>query len=247
MPKFKIVTGIVLRHIEYGEAEKMFIIITPTGKVKAFAKGVRKVTSKSAGHLEIFSHANIQLVDGNSGRHIITTAVAIERFDGITYDIEKFALGMFACEIVDLISTENEDDNTYHHLLIILKALRDTTYNKNFVLFILAHLSIISGIYPSLEQCVICGQDATPEHTLFSQKDGGIVCNDCKRETETIQLSLKTVKVLRNTYRHTAKPMTYDIDLPSVASAAEILFKFITMHVDSKIKTWRMVQDVVLK
>ena len=246
MPALKIITGIVLRQIPYGEAEKLFIFITPTGKQKAFAKGVRKVTSKSAGHLELFTHANVQLVDGHSDRKIITSAVSKHRFDEFAYDIEKYALAMFACEMVDIFAQEN-DDIAYNELLDFLLLMKTKQYNKNYILFLFNKLCLIAGATPQVECCVICGQDITPLDLNYSYQEGGVVCQECIRGTECIPLDILTLKIIRNTFRHNRTPMTYEIPLPKIKTASEILYKQIMFFVDQKVKTWSMVKDVVLK
>lgn len=43
--------GIVLRRTNYGEADRILNILTPSGKITAIAKGVRKSRSKLAGRI----------------------------------------------------------------------------------------------------------------------------------------------------------------------------------------------------
>ena len=246
MPAIRIITGIVLRQIPYGEAEKLFIFITPTGKQKAFAKGVKKITSKNAAHLELFTHANIQLVEGHSDRKIIAGAVSKHRFDEFAYDIEKYALAMFACEMIDVFAQEN-DDTAYNELLNFFLYLKTKQYTKNIVLHLLNRLTFVAGVNPQLQNCVACDAEITPEDLFYSYSDGGIVCRICKQEIETIHIDLLTLKILRNIYRETNKPLTVELPLGHVKIVAEILFNQIMFYVDQKIKTWRMVQDVVLK
>jgi DNA repair protein RecO (recombination protein O) len=246
MAKFKVVTGIVLRHIEYGEAEKLFILLSPTGKVKAFAKGVRKVSSKNAGHLELFSHAHIQLVEGNSNRFIIGSALAIDKFDTLAYHIEKFAIAMLACEYIDIVATEN-DDNAYHRLLLILKYLKEQDYNVNTILFVLAHLSVIAGVQPSIELCAECGETTTPDDVFYSVEQGGVVCQYCHSTVSAQTLNLHTIKILRNVYRNMSKPIEHQLQINSIQFVAKLMYTQITHMLDKPLKTWKMIEDVVLK
>lgn len=245
MGKFKTFTGIVLRHIKLDEAEKLFIIITPTGKVKTIAKGVRKITSKNAGHLELFTHAHIQTVEGNSGRYIVTNSVSIDRFDVLAQHIEKYAIAMFACEVVDKFSQEN-DDTAYHKLLYILNHLRNSSYSNNDILFVLVQLSMIIGIYPSLELCAMCGNDNTPNDTCYSYDNGGIICQEC-RDDNAISLSLYLVKILRNAYRHHTGVMPYVISKEYIKFASDIIYQQMVFNSHEQLKTWKMIQDIVLK
>ena len=46
--------SIVIRHKDWGEADRLLTLYTrEKGKVRALAKGVRKVTSRKAGHLPL--------------------------------------------------------------------------------------------------------------------------------------------------------------------------------------------------
>ena len=61
------VEGIVLRHREWGEADRMLTLFTrELGKVQALAKGIRKPRSRKAGHVEPFSRATLLLARGRS-------------------------------------------------------------------------------------------------------------------------------------------------------------------------------------
>jgi len=248
MSRFKVITGIVLRHINYGEAEKLFIFITPVGKRKAFAKGVRKVTSKNAGNLELFTHGHIQLVEGNSDRQIITSAVSIDRFDSFAYDIEKYTLGLFACEFVDITSTE-DDENSFHHLLVILHAIKNNTNYLNLLVFILVHFTLMSGIQMNMFECCECGANTTPEDVWFSQINSGLVCKNCFKinKEQTIKLSLSTIKIIRNAYRHLKEPMSYQIEKNHAINAIDLMYNHINRQTERSCKTWKMIQDILLK
>lgn len=246
MPAIRIITGIVLRQIPYGEAEKLFIFITPTGKQKAFAKGVKKITSKNAAHLEIFTHANVQLVEGHSDRKIIAGAVSKHRFDEFAYDIEKYALAMFACEMVDVFAQEN-DDTAYNELLDFFMYLKTKQYTKNVILLLLNRITYIAGVNPQLENCVTCDAEITPDDLFYSYSNGGVVCKYCMRQADIINIDLLTLKILRNVYRQNNKPIAVELPLGHVKIVSEILFKQTMFYAEQKIKTWSMVNDVVLK
>ena len=59
------VEAVVLRHSEYGEADRILTLFTrQRGKTRAIVRGVRRVTSRKAGHLEPFTHVKLQLAKG---------------------------------------------------------------------------------------------------------------------------------------------------------------------------------------
>ena len=54
--------AVVLRHADWGEADRILTLYTrEQGKVRAVAKGARKMRSRKAGHLEPFTHITLQL------------------------------------------------------------------------------------------------------------------------------------------------------------------------------------------
>ena len=59
------VEAVVLRHVDYGEADRMLTLYTrQLGKTRALAKGARKIASRKAGHIEPFTYVKLQLAQG---------------------------------------------------------------------------------------------------------------------------------------------------------------------------------------
>src|SRR5947208_2481516 len=72
-------TGVVLRTIRLGEADRIVTLLTPgRGKVRAVAKGVRKTKSKFGARLEPTSHVALLLYEGRE-LDIVTQAVPLLR------------------------------------------------------------------------------------------------------------------------------------------------------------------------
>lgn len=59
--------AIVLKHIPFGEADRLVTLYTPQlGKVRAVAKGARRARSKLAGHLEPLTRVNTLIRRGKT-------------------------------------------------------------------------------------------------------------------------------------------------------------------------------------
>lgn len=92
--------AIVLRRLEYGEADRIVTLLTKEhGRISAIAKGVRKPKSKLAGGVEVFSINSISYIDGRHELKTLVSARAKAHFDAIVgnlqttqaaYDILKF-------------------------------------------------------------------------------------------------------------------------------------------------------------
>jgi DNA repair protein RecO (recombination protein O) len=57
--------GIILSRTDFGEADRILTVLTPQqGKLRLMAKGVRKIKSKLAGGIELFSVSDITYIRG---------------------------------------------------------------------------------------------------------------------------------------------------------------------------------------
>ncbi len=64
------VEAVVIRHADWGEADRMLTLYTrERGKVRAIAKGARRIKSRKAGHLEPFTRVTLQLAKGRGPLH----------------------------------------------------------------------------------------------------------------------------------------------------------------------------------
>lgn len=62
--------GIVLSRTEFGEADRIITVLTTDhGKIRLIAKGVRRIKSKSAGGIELFSVSDITYIPGRRDRN----------------------------------------------------------------------------------------------------------------------------------------------------------------------------------
>ena len=170
--------GVVLRTIKLGEADRIVTILTRDhGKIRAVAKGVRRVKSRFGGRLEPFMRDDLLIAEGRS-LDVVSQAASISAYAaGIVGDFDAYAA---ACEIVEtadrLISTENEPAPAQYLLLAgALNALARHahpahTIGDSYVLRALA----LAGWTPRLDACVVCGGRDRLE--FFSVPSGGVMC-----------------------------------------------------------------------
>jgi len=72
--KFVTTTAIILRQINFSDSDKIFSLLTPDlGRVSAIAKGVRKIKSRKAGHLDLGNVVKVSLAEGKN-IYILTQA-----------------------------------------------------------------------------------------------------------------------------------------------------------------------------
>lgn len=190
--------GIILKRVDVGEADRLVTVLSPVGKFLATARGVRKTTSKLAGHLELLSHCQLQLARGRS-RDVITQSMAIERFEALQSNLVAMAAGYYVAEMTDaLVADEEVAATTYHDLLATLRALLETTAVEMVVHWYTLRLCDAAGYRPQLVECVVCGQTLTAAAERWSVQQGGMLCADCRRaDAQARPIDLSAFKVLR--------------------------------------------------
>lgn len=97
--------AIVLRRTNYGEADRIIQILTPTGKRSVLARGVRREKSRLAGGIELFAISDIVITEGKGELGIITSARLIAFFGHILEDYDKL---QFAYEVIKQVARASE-------------------------------------------------------------------------------------------------------------------------------------------
>lgn len=190
--------GVIIKRIDVGEADRIVTILTPDGKIEASARGVRKTTSKLAGHLELLSLCQLQLARGRS-RDVITQSVAIERFVPLQRELVRMAAGYYVAELTDvLIGDEDAASPAFKALTDSLQALCIASHVDMVVHWYTLALCDAIGYRPQLVNCAVCGSmlDQTADH--WSHTQGGMLCGDCHRsDPHAVRISIALFKLLR--------------------------------------------------
>ncbi len=191
--------GIVLRHGDVGEADRLISLYTPyRGKVRAVAKGARKPTSKLAGHLEQFTHTSVLIARGRN-LDIITQAQTVRSFIEVRENLRLVLYASYAVELVDRFTELEHENRPLYNLLYAMlahlgKARRLDTALRAFELSALDLL----GYRPRLDTCVSCGRVLAAVTNGFSANAGGVLCPLCRhKEKDQRDISAATLEALR--------------------------------------------------
>lgn len=118
--------AIVLKRVEFGEADRIVTFLTPEqGQVTAMAKGVRKPKSKLAGGIEIFSLVDVTLTRGKGGVHTLISSRLDEYFDRIITDYERVEFGYEMIQRVYRATVDVFEEGVFEILLESMHALND--------------------------------------------------------------------------------------------------------------------------
>ncbi|MBQ9513256.1 MAG: DNA repair protein RecO [Lachnospiraceae bacterium] len=147
------VRGMVLLSQTAGETDKRVTLFTiEQGKVNAFARGARRVTSSLSAATEPFSFGTFSLVAGKSS-YYLTDAQIDNYFEELRTDLDAACYGMFFLELADYYTRENNEDKMLLKLLYqSLRALSASSIDKRLVRIIFELKALmVEGEYPGLD------------------------------------------------------------------------------------------------
>lgn len=196
--------GIILRRSDLGEADRLLTFITPDyGKIRAIAKGVRKPTAKSAGHVELYTLVDMVITQGRD-LHIITQAELIEPYLALQNDLKRIGYASLFAELVDrFLIDEMPHKEAFQLLQQGLGWLCEEDIDLKLASrYYELHLLGTMGYAPSLFDCAIGGETLTAEDQFYSVLEGGVVCPEhAAGHINMSPLPLPIFKILRHMMR----------------------------------------------
>lgn len=220
--------AVVLRHADWGEADRLLTLYTrEQGMLRAVAKGVRKMTSRKAGHLQPFTHVTLQLAKGRD-LLIVTQVETINAFLSLHDDLEKTSYAAYVVELLLRFSYEEEGGNpTIFRLLTeTLDRLEKEDDSWLAIRYYEMRLLDAVGFRPHLFECANCGRDILAEDQFFSFTAGGVICPRCGQGLPNLmKISIETLKYLRHFQRSSYKDASRARPTPEVQKEAEILMQ----------------------
>lgn len=196
--------AVVLRHSDWGEADRLLTLYTrEQGKLRALAKGARKINSRKAGHLEPFTRVKLQLARGRD-LLIVTQAEMIEAYPPLREDLGRMGQASYVIELLDRFVPNEEIavPSLYRLLTETLSRLAVEADAWLPVRYYEMRLLDFLGFRPQLFECVNCGREILPEDQFFSFGAGGVICPRCGEGLKGLRkISIEALKYLRHFQR----------------------------------------------
>lgn len=92
--------AVVLKRINYGEADRILTLLTPKGQYSVLAKASRKERSKLAGGIELFCLSEITIHHGRSSLATLTSAKMLKTYTNLTKDFDRLTLAAECLKLV---------------------------------------------------------------------------------------------------------------------------------------------------
>ena len=245
--RLRTVKAVIISHKDFGEADRLVNLFSlEGGKIRALAKGVRKIHSRKAAYLEPFMHSKVVLARGKTF-WIITQADAIHNNLAIRDSLEKTGQAAYVMELTDRLSVEEEPSSAVFCLLVnTLNRINEGEDAFNVLRFFELRLLDQAGFRPDLTDCVGCGRKITAQDQYFSTVQGGVLCPACGEPREyTRKVSMNVLRFLRHFQRSVFSDIA-DVSVPSAEQAemAALMSSYISSIVERKLNAPDFIKQV---
>lgn len=195
--------GIIIGRTNYGEADRILTIMSSEhGKIRAIAKGVRKIKSRSGGHVELFGVVDFILANGR-GLNIVTSATLTWYPHQLASDYNRLGVAyLFSSMINGLVDESEPHAEVYDLLVASLQALESSGIEPQLELWFKLRLLDALGYKPHLEGCSVCGESRKEASYYISPERGGLVDQSC-RNSGDIAIEINAIKLWRLILDHT--------------------------------------------
>lgn len=168
--------ALILRRADFGEADRLLTVFTPgRGKVRLMAKGVRKITSRKAGHIELFMLTDMLIAKGRTW-DIVSQAEIVEPYRALREDLDKTSHAYYLAELIDRFVEEHDANRPLFELLVFTLARLNNADDPYMALrYFEMHLLSLTGYQPQLHFCVVSGEALEPVENYFHMAEGGMI------------------------------------------------------------------------
>lgn len=131
--KTKRTRAVVLRRTNYGEADRVLQLLTPSGRTSVMARGVRREKSKLAGGIELFAVCDVVIGQGKGELGVLTSARLVQFYRHILEDYDRM---QFAYEVLAQVAKASEslDEPEWYDIVAeVLMALDAKTVSLQLI------------------------------------------------------------------------------------------------------------------
>ncbi len=192
--------GIVLRRVDYGEADRILTVLTRDhGKIGVMARGVRRPQSRLASRTDLFVRSHMQLARGRGELDVLTQAVPVAQV-APRGDARRAACAAVCAELADrVLEGHHADGDIYALVAEALTSCADAAHDpRTAVVWFARRMMERLGYAPQLYECVTCERRLGEQSARFSAAGGGLLCARCAPgDAGGVDCAVRVIKVLR--------------------------------------------------
>ncbi len=124
--------GLILKRRNFGEADKILTVLTDRfGKISVVARGVRKITSRRAGNVELLNLVKLHLFKAKS--YTLTEAESINTFPNVKANLLLTTNAFHVLELIDRLSPEDQPNRGLFDLTVEMLKLLERNPRQIFL------------------------------------------------------------------------------------------------------------------
>lgn len=233
------VDGIVIGRRNIGENSCFIDVLTDEyGVIEATAHGVKKLTSKNAGAVTLFSYSKF-CFNKVGVKYTLNSAEPKFSFHGISSDIEYLSLAVYFADIVkDTSASEQENRGFLRFMAVTLYELDKKRISLELIKSVFElHITTMLGFAPDLRACRVCAK-YEHEKMFFDNDNACIICGDCIMEygkplVELIPLSPTLLYSMRHiVFSPVDKIYKIDVKSDDLKTLSAITEKYLLKQID---------------
>lgn len=226
--------GVVLRTIRLGEADRITTLITlEHGKVRAVAKGVRKVKSRLGARTEPLTHIDFMAWRGRE-LDVLNQVEVLDVFPLIRADLSRLEAAVTMAEITDQSTVDHQEAPDLYRLLVgALRSLEQTGSPLVLAAFCLRLLQV-EGVGVTADRCAICS--SATALVAFDAASGGFLCAGCRRGQA---VSAEVVALGRAITTGGLAQALREADGPAVQALERLAVGAVERHLDRRLRSAR--------
>ncbi len=244
-------TGIVLRAVDTGEADRVVTLLTrERGKVAAYARGARASRRRFGGSLEPFTLVHAEVRERSASDLLGLDSVSpVAAFGGIRGDLARIACAGYAAELARELVRDHEPHEDLFDLLAAYLAVLDAGPARPAALraFELGALRA-AGLSPRLDACARCGGAlAVDRAARLDPGQGGLLCAACGplAAPGAVSVSPETASALLRLAEGGLRAAAEEpLAPPAGREARDALTAFIEHHLGRKLQARRFLEEV---
>ena len=178
--------GLVLRTTDWSETSRIATIWTrELGKVRALAKGGRRLRSNFESALDLLTLCSIVVLRKSSGSlDLLTEAQVVQRFPRLREDLGALYAAYYVAELLADWTEENDPHPALFDAVVEVLRELGTTPGGDWVGPRVMEFEMVflreMGYSPVLHVCSGCGSELSREGLGFSPESGGVLCPRCR-------------------------------------------------------------------
>lgn len=203
------VSGIVIGKRDIGENNCFLDILTDKyGVIEVTAHGVKKVGSKNASSVGLFSYSKFCFNKTNL-HYSINSAEPVYSFFGLSSDLKKFSLAVYLADIIKYTSAaEQSGEDILRFFAVTLYKLEKENADCDIIKAVFEfRIASMLGFPPDLRACRECGKYLNGD-MYFSFERNNLICGEC-REVKPAETDDEELKALLPDFLHTMRFVLY--------------------------------------